>query len=375
VARPDRPRVGFVLERSLGHITHADNLRRLVPAEAGIDVELVEIPWETEGIAARLPVFATNWTVRSGLRARRAIRRMHRKAPLDALFVHTQVPAVLSADWVGRIPTVVSLDATPLQYDELGGQYGHQVSDGRIEKLKWRANRACLRRAAHIVTWSSWARDGVIDGYEIEPGKITVVPPGVVPSEWHRTEPRAAGGPVRILFVGGDLARKGGDVLLDVFTELRAALVATGGPDVELHLVTKSEVPDTPGVSVHRDMQPNSTELIALYHEADIFCLPTRGDCLPMVLSEAGAAGLPLVSTDVAGIPEIVRPGETGVLVPVDDRGALVDALRTLVEQPELRAQLGAGARRLVDREFDAVTNTHTLVELLRAASSGGGSR
>ena len=60
-----------------------------------------------------------------------------------------------------------------------------------------------------------------------------------------------------------------------------------------------------------------------------------------MVLSEAGAAGLPLVSTAVAGIPEIVRDGETGLVVPVDDVAALTKALRTLVERPDLAAPPG----------------------------------
>ena len=104
---PRRPHVGFVLERSLGHITHADNLRRNLASERDIDADVVEVEWETTGLAAKLPVFNSNWTVRSGVRARRRIRRMQGTRPLDALFVHTQVPAVLVPDWVARIPTVV----------------------------------------------------------------------------------------------------------------------------------------------------------------------------------------------------------------------------------------------------------------------------
>src|SRR5262245_55713270 len=104
------PHVGFVVERSLGHITHADNLRRLLPDEAIIDADLFEVPWDTDGVAARIPVFNSNWTVRAGLRARRAIGAMQRRQALDALFIHTQVPAVLAGRWLKRIPTVVSVD-------------------------------------------------------------------------------------------------------------------------------------------------------------------------------------------------------------------------------------------------------------------------
>ncbi len=361
-------RAGFVLERSLGHTTHADNLRTLLPGEPSIDARLVPIDWDVDGWAAKVPLFNTNWTVRAGLRARRGIRRLRRDGPLDALFIHTQVPAVLAAGQWRRIPTIVSVDATPLQYDELGLVYGHERGNRHVEALKWRANRSCFRRAAHIVAWSSWAKDGVVEGYGIDAGKITVVPPGVTPSVWRRPDAeRREGDPLRILFVGGDLERKGGDVLLKAFEALLSSSV---GP-LELHLVTKAEVPELPGVVVHRGLTPNSPELIALYHRSDVFCLPTRGDCLPMVLSEAGAAGLPLVSTAVAGIPEIVKDGHTGLVVPRDDVDALTRALRRLADDPALRRRLGAEAQELVDRQFDAKKNVSRLVTILHGVAAG----
>ena len=368
------PRVGFVLERSLGHITHADNLSKLLPGQQLIDAEVIEIEWDTSGFARRVPVFTTNWTVRSGIRTRAAIRRLRRAAQLDALFIHTQVPAVLSPDHLRRIPTVVSLDATPLQYDELGAHYGHTRDHPSVERLKWQANRLCFRRSRHIVTWSAWAKQGVVHGYGIEAAKISVVPPGVDTSRWRADRVLAAAdAPVRILFVGGDLARKGGDVLLEAFQDLRAALdpSAEDTDRIELHVVTKADVTPARGVTVHRDLGPNSAELVSLYHRSDIFCLPTRGDCLPMVLSEAGAAGLPLVSTAVAGIPEIVHDGVTGLVVPPDDRAALVGALRTLVEDPELRIRMGIAAQNAVSRDFDAAKNVERLAALLSRVATG----
>jgi glycosyltransferase involved in cell wall biosynthesis len=371
---PSRPRVGFVLERSLGHITHADNLGHLLPPHTEIEPVIMEIPFEVDGWNARLPGFNSNWTVRAGVRAARSIAKAHHDKPLDALFVHTQVPAVGSVRWIRKIPSIVSLDATPLQYDELGSHYGHQTGNARVERMKWHANRACLRYARHIVTWSDWAKEGVTDGYEIDPKKVTVVPPGVTPTLWANPDPeRPSDGTVRILFVGGDLERKGGTLLLRAFARLRDALGGVpGAPAVELHVVTRAEVPPSPGVTVHNDLGPNSAGLIALYHRSDVFCLPTRGDCLPMVLSEAGAAGLPLISTAVAAIPEIVRNGETGLIVPVDDEDALLHALRSLVEDSALRRRLGDAAQDLVSRRYDADKNVETLVEMLVDLSRPG---
>lgn len=366
-----RPRIGFVLEQTLGHITHADNLSRLIPADSRIDAVFGPVEFEATGAWGRMPGWS-NWTVRAGVRARRVIRDMRRGGPLDALFVHTQVPAVLARGAMGRVPTVVSVDATPIQYDELGSSYGHEVSSSRIEGVKWRLNRDCFARAAHVVAWSDWAKQGLVERYEVEPDKVSVLSPGVMPAVWERPadQPRDTD-VVRILFVGGDLERKGGTDLLQAVRAIRARRSATSGPEIELHLVTCAELAEEPGVVVHRSMTPNSPELIELYHRCHIFCLPTLGDCLPMVLSEAGAARLPLVSTDVGAIGEIVRPGETGFLVPVSQPEALAATLEQLIDQPDLRRRLGDRACEHVRARYDAATNARHLVELLLAVTDG----
>jgi glycosyltransferase involved in cell wall biosynthesis len=141
---------------------------------------------------------------------------------------------------------------------------------------------------------------------------------------------------------------------------------------VELHLVTREKLPQQPGVFVYNDMRPNSAALKQLYFNSHIFCLPTYGDCLPMVLSEAGAAGLPLVSTRLAAIPEIVRDGETGFLVPQGDADALAAGLRRLVEDADLRARQGLAVFRLVSQCYDSRGNTQRLLEILKQIADEG---
>jgi glycosyltransferase involved in cell wall biosynthesis len=109
--------------------------------------------------------------------------------------------------------------------------------------------------------------------------KITVIPPGVNVREWRRPIPRVPhANPVKILFVGGNFARKGGLVLLKAFRALRHL-----GP--ELHLVTKDRLAPEPNVFIYSELEANSPPPKDLYHTCDIFAL---GDCLPMVLSEGG---------------------------------------------------------------------------------------
>jgi glycosyltransferase involved in cell wall biosynthesis len=360
-----RPLVGFVLEQTLGHITHTSNLVELVGADDRIDARFLPVDFAVEGWPARVPGYG-NWTVRSGLRARRALRTLRREHRPDALFFHTQVPAVLNLDAVRRTPTVVSLDATPRQYDELGVHYEHETGGRRIEQAKWRANRACFAAATAIVTWAAWTKEGLVTDYGVDPDKVHVIPPGVNAARWGAPAARDGDGPLRVLFVGGDLVRKGGDVLVAAVEALRNEGVA-----IEVDLVTRDELTARPGVRVHHGLTPNSEELVALYRQADVFCLPTLGDCLPMVLSEAGSVGLPVVSTDVGAIREIVREGTTGLLVPPGDADALATALRRLADDPALRRRLGAGASEVTASEFDAATNARRLVDVLLAVAAG----
>jgi len=356
------PRVAFVLEQSLGHVTHSDNLVRLLTPDPRIDARFAPIDFDLGRRWARPPGYGY-WTVRAGIRARRALRRLGRDGRLDALFVHTQVAATLMPDLLSRTPSVVSLDATPIQFDALGRYYGHATNGPRVERVKWRLNRTCFARADRLVAWSQWAKSGLVDRYEVPPDKVVVIPPGVDCDQWaarERSRDRDDAAPVRILFVGGDFARKGGPVLIDALRRLRA-----GGSDVELDVVTHDPVPTEPGITVHYGLGPNSPALIDLYWNADIFCLPTLADSLALVLAEAGMAGLPLVSTDVGAIGELVRPDETGLLVPPGDDVALTAALERLVSDPALRRSLGATAQRVVRDEFNAATNASRLVDVL----------
>ena len=255
---------GFLLEQSLGHVTHAKNLLTNVALDPEVRAHWGLIGFDATGIGKRIPVYRSNWTVRAGVRAYREVARMRKQTALDALFFHTQAPAILAQRWLRKIPSVVSLDATPLQYDELGAFYKHEQGPAWLEAWKWRLNRACFMSARRLVAWSEWAKLGLVQGYGVPADKIVVIPPGVNVGEWRRPMPRVSqAGPVKVLFVGGDLERKGGLVLLEAFRALRHL-------GLELHLVTKNRLPPEPNVFVYNNLEANSQPLKDLYHTCDI---------------------------------------------------------------------------------------------------------
>ena len=353
--------IGFVLEQALGHVTHARNLQVNVPKDPQVRAHWALVDFQVEGFARRIPLYNSNWTVRAGFRARQQLGQITREAKLDAIFFHTQVPAILARSWLRKFPSIVSLDATPLQYDQFGGVYHHGQGPVWLESMKWRMNRDCYEAARRIVAWAEWTKRGLVDDYQVPSEKIVVIPPGVNVSEWRRPEPRGTrSGPVRILFVGGNFERKGGLDLIQSFRALRDL----GG---ELHIVTRDKIDPEPNVFVYNAMEPNSQPLKQLFHSCDIFALPTFGDSLPLVLSEAGASGMAIVSTDIAGIPEIVRAGETGLLIRPGDTTALTEALRQLMTSADRRLALGSQALANTTQNFDAATNAQRLLDLIKA--------
>jgi glycosyltransferase involved in cell wall biosynthesis len=360
-----RYRFAFVMEQNLGHRTHYRNLLRYVREDEAVTPTWLPIEFDTPGRLARLPLVRSNWSVRASLAAWRAVRQARRGAKLDALFYHTQVTSLLSP-LHSDLPTVISLDATPINYDTVGRYYGH-TSGGPAEKLKWLANRRALAGADALVTWCQWAKDSLQRDYGVPGEKVTVIPPGVDLARWPRRNRRDSiladeSRPAHLLFVGGDFARKGGEVLLQAFKS---------GLDehCELHIVTQSPVVPAPNVHVYHNVTPNSDTLLRLYAETDVFVFPSLADCAPLAVPEAMAASLPVVTTTVGAIPEMVTEGKTGLLVPAGDAEALRTAVQWLLERPEARIRMGEAARRVVETEYDARYNSHRLLDVLKAVT------
>lgn len=356
----DTRRFGFVMEQTLGHVTHYRNMRATIDAAPAVAATWYPLVFAPSGTVETLPGVRDNWSIRASMRARRMLAADNAVSRYDAFFFHTQVSTLLCTGLMRRVPTVVSLDATPLNYDTVGAAYGHRQSSGISERLKHTLHVRPLQAARALVTWCDWARQSLIADYGVCRDRITVIPPGVNLDLWPQPAVRDTTGPVRILFVGADFTRKGGDLLLRAFnTKLRECC--------ELHLVTKAPVEHAPGIHVYRDVAPNSDVLKHLYATADLFVLPTLADCFPLVIQEAMAAGLPVIATDVGAIREAVHDGETGLLIPLGDEQALHVALTALVNDPSKRCAMGARARILAEHRFDSAANARRILDIMTA--------
>nr|WP_240895218.1 glycosyltransferase family 4 protein [Kineococcus siccus] len=176
-------------------------------------------------------------------------------------------------------------------------------------------------------------------------------------------------GAVRVLFVGRLVPEKGPDVLLDAVQRVlardrRVEVAVVGAGPLAGDLRRTVDERGLAGV-VRLLGAVGQDDLPAWYRWADVFCLPSYAEGVPVVLMEAMATELPVVTTPVAGIPELVEDGVSGHLVAPGDAAAVADALVRLVDDPQTRAALGRRGRARVLAEFAPETNARRLARLL----------
>ncbi len=231
-----------------------------------------------------------------------------------------------------------------------------------------------LADAAFVVTISDFNRR-LLERYSSSTA-IHVVRSGVELERYPvRTEP--PGSPFTLQAVGSLQPYKGFAYLLEAMALLRRQgstdirlRIAGGGPD-RASLAARI---DALGLGAQVELLgPQPQEAVAsLLQTAHAFVLPSvvtpsgKMEGLPVVLIEALATGLPTIATDISGIAELVRDGETGQLVPPGDPHTLAAAIRWVVEHQDLARARATVGRRLVEREYALETNVARLAGLFR---------
>jgi glycosyltransferase involved in cell wall biosynthesis len=227
--------------------------------------------------------------------------------------------------------------------------------------------RAVVGDAAHLICPSQTIRSLVLR-HQAEP-KITLISNGTDPD---RFRPTADG--TRILSVCKMFERKGIQHLLLALEGMplqhEVQIVGDGPylPSLQ-ELAARTRVP----VRFCKWLDNGSEQMTELYERSGIFVLPSESENFPVVLLEAMAAGLAIVTTKGTGCAEVV--GETALLVPPKDVGALREALRRLISDPNLRASLGAAARRRLVENFGWPVIAQQYVALYERHARAGGPR
>lgn len=363
----ERLRVAVLAWMVAGVRTQFENLQR-AGWPADMQVETFQVtPYRENGWIESLPVLRSSY--KGTLRSIAEVVPVVSQPTYDAVLTQTTLPLLplFARSLVARQSapaTVLAIDTTPALMDEFSeAYYGVQPAGPAKRRNRDLLHRIVLSRCTFVAPWSEWAARSFVDDYGVPPERVKVIPPGVDLTQW--TVPNrpeiSRDEPFKLLFVGADFERKGGPLLVDVFRHYLA-------DRCELHLVTKADVAESPGIRVYRGFGINEPGLLDLYARCHALVLPTRADCFSLASIEAMACGLPVISCPVGGIPEIVIPGHTGLLIPPDDGRALLSAIESLLQNRAHAQALGRHGRATVEQHFDTAVVTRQLFDLLREA-------
>jgi glycosyltransferase involved in cell wall biosynthesis len=370
VDEPRPLRVLFVGEGVLGHRTQAVQLQAALADNPAVDAKFVTVPplgrlgrvmlrrWRRIGDG---DLYGLRWRLRWSWQARRLLKRHGRG--MDVAMITTQASALLSRGIMRRLPCVLSVDAALHQFTAL--EYDGPLNrwSVRQDRVLFRLERRAIDAAAAVVALTDWNAEALRDDYGLAGERLVTIHPGLDADWWEvAARQRAAEreGPLRVLFVGNQVERKGLGLLVEAISR----------PEVDaiLDVVTEDAVEESELVRVHHGIAPNSAELRERYASADAFALPSKADAIPWAVIEAMAAGLSVVASGVGAIPELV--GDAGLTVEPGNIDDLAAAL-TRLSDDGLRSSLGTRAQARVRERYDRDVQVPRLVDVLAGAAEG----
>jgi glycosyltransferase involved in cell wall biosynthesis len=265
-------------------------------------------------------------------------------AATEIAFLDTALPIVLYGDLTAKLFQNYAANLTDLS----------PWSVAQLELVEGRA----LHRASHIVYASEWAARSAVHDCHISPEKISVLQLGANLDEVPTARQINARQPpsqneCRMVFIGVDWERKGGDTALAAMRRLRergvnATLTVVGC--VPPNAINEPNMRVIPFLD--KGLAKDQQQLIRLLLESDFMLFPTRREAFGVVCCEANACGIPLIVSDAGGVP--VRNGENGILLPAGTSGHdYADAVQALLNDPKRYLQLAHGGRQAFESRLN----------------------
>lgn len=273
----------------------------------------------------------------------RALRQLAGK--IDVII---QIGVLCDAQFDSHIPSLIYTDYTSqLASRKPGlGRSPHTTADFQ----KWRAmEKQAFQRSSFVCTRGEFIRQSVIADYAIAENKVKTIGGGVNFGDLPILKEKSGSTVPTVLFIGKDFYRKGGDILLKSFHQVRKHI-----PDARLIMVTEG-IPagryDLTGVQI---IAPTWDRMVirSLYEQADCFVLLSRLETWGDVLLEAMSYGLPCIGVTGEAMGEIIEHEKTGFVIPPEDIVAISQAIVQLLENRALRQQYGKAARQRIESDF-----------------------
>jgi glycosyltransferase involved in cell wall biosynthesis len=346
-----------------GPASHAPALADFL-AKRGHEVEVVT----TADVAPEVRSYPVTWAARrSPLRHVRSALLVHAAARrADVVYATSMIRRAAIGSRLARSPLVVKLVSDEVfERATRSGRYVGTLEEfqgvgggGRLRFLRVTRN-AALKRARHVFCPSSYLRDVALL-WGLDTGRVTVLPnpaPAIPPMptrELLRAELELDGDV--LVFAGRLGPQKAVGVLLDALVHASGVSLVIAGDGPERSALERRALELGLDARVRFLGSVPRENVLRLFRAADASVLPSAWENFPHTVVEALAVGCPVIATAVGGVPEVVREGENGLLVPPGDAAALADSIERFFGDASLRERLrGAAARSVEAYSEDAV--------------------
>jgi hypothetical protein len=322
--------------------------------DQGVRVYFRPIKWMPL-IGQLLPGFAESF------RISRILAGLNRRHHLDVVEIPHYEGMGLASLYTPGLRVVIRLHTSLAESVKTAGR-----EPNGAERFMIRAERASARRAPAVVTHSVAHRDLMAAAYGRD--HIEVIPHGVsIPAQVTPPPGKA------VLAIGRMNARKGMESLLMAIPDILARV-----PDATFRIVGTDE--DNPRVHKFRAEHPGARQvefvgrvdqpaLHQLYDQCSVYVSPAIYESFGLTFAEAMSHGRPVIGCAASAVPEIVRNGVDGILVPPSDSQALGEAIVTLLSDPELALRMGANGRQRVVENYSVELATSRIEGFFKRVS------
>lgn len=302
-----------------------------------------------EKAGASTPIVDWLWDHMSHDFTRHVAQRLSRGIDVVYAYEYTALEAFSAAEKLGiakilDFPSLNSREFEKIQrrervrYPELRERYDAYF-DRKFDRRQTRRD-AEMVRADLIITNSSITRASHIDG-GADPNKTFAVPYGAPPAI-ESVSPRRIDGPLKAVWAGTFSIRKGAHQFIEAWRKLGASGEATADVYGAVALPSRLWRPPPPGIKFHGSIV--RSVLFDAFEAADVLVFPTLSDGFGMVVTEAFARGLPVITTNQAGASDLVEHEKNGLIIPAGDSDAILRALYWCLENRERLAQMRQAA-------------------------------
>jgi len=349
--RGDRPRIAFVTsvydQISVGGGTFVTYLRRAVE-EGKLDMTFFsdDIAEPDAAYEHRVDVPAAVRAVPAGWLTRawyysRAVRRVHGRRAFDLIWHNNVITSAFDGWTKGWLPLVGMINdytveqcRTPFARREQFGAYRSSV------RYAWRQlERHTARKASFVVVNSDYMVDHIRTAYKLPEHRMKRLYKGVDLTAFPFAPHEIARDPVRMLFVKRDYRTGGLPSLLAALAGLpfQVRLTVAGPPRKEHAAITSMARAVAPSARVDVVGAIGRARMPALFSEHDVLCVPSNFEALGVTLMEALASGIPVVSTNVGGVPEVLAGGRAGWLARPGEPNSIRTCLLQVVDDAGMR--------------------------------------